>query len=87
MDRNTFWSHTAPSYEKTDCNDDDQVSLIEQSTEVPHVVTSSTIIHYHITTADSDSEDPSIEVRFFQTASVEHKDQRERKLNWFNKNR
>lgn len=77
MDKNTFWSHTAQSYELIDDSDTARTNILDRDTDI------STI--YHIITVDDEIEEPFIEVRVFRTAEVEVKDRRERKFHWLNR--
>jgi hypothetical protein len=86
MDRNTFWSHTAPSCEPIKSGEpyenDNVCSLIDNDRE-PFSRISSSNTHYHIESGCSD-EQPSITVRVFHTIDIEHEDQREKRFKWLN---
>lgn len=86
MDRTTFWSHTAPSYESIDSSEslDDALSTHHENRECDSSSSYHSIIHYHIESIELD-EEPSITVRVFHTIDVEHEDRREKKFRWFNK--
>lgn len=83
MDKNTFWSQTAPSYELLDYDDG-----LQGHDEVHHRVR----IHednfstsYTIVSFEDEEDEPVIEVRVFRTANVEQKDLREKKFHWLSR--
>ena len=80
MDKNTFWSHTAPSYELIDY--DDNADFMQHEIR-GHISTTSA--DFKITAIGGFREEPAIEVRVFHTAKVEYKDRREKSFNWLNK--
>lgn len=85
MDRNTFWSHTAPSYELIESDDScENVYSLSGDEGEQRLWSSSSTTHYHIEALPSDDQ-PSITVRVFHTIDVEHEDRREKKFKWFNK--
>lgn len=81
MDKNTFWSQTAPAYDLLEY--DDESSKLQVA--AAHHADESFSLKYTIVSFDEEEDDPVIEVRVFHTARVELEDRRERKFHWFNK--
>ena len=82
MDKNTFWSQTAPSYDLLEYDDD---SLERQSRENIRESDENFTSTYTVVSFEDEADEPIIEVRIFRTASVELKDRREKKLHWFSR--
>ncbi|NVP03205.1 hypothetical protein HWA77_23645 [Photobacterium damselae subsp. damselae] len=82
MDKNTFWSQTAPSYDLLEY--DDESSEIRAAATARHADENFSL-KYTVVSFDDEEDDPVIEVRVFRTASVELEDRRERKFHWFNR--
>ncbi|OBT07888.1 hypothetical protein A9264_05305 [Vibrio sp. UCD-FRSSP16_10] len=83
MDKNTFWSQTAPSYDLLDYDDESQEHEIAHHRvriQEDNFTTSYTVVSF-----EDEEDEPVIEVRFFRTANVEQKDLREKKFHWFSR--
>jgi len=83
MDKNTFWSQTAPS--SYDLLEDDDDSLERRSQANVRQSDENFTSTYTVVSFEDEADDPVIEVRVFRTASVELKDRRERKFHWFSR--
>ena len=82
MDKNTFWSQTAPSYDLVDYDEhSEDIEQICNRVIYPEDATTS----YAIVSFDDEdeSEKPVIEVMVFHTANVEQKDLKEKKFQFF----
>lgn len=87
MDRNTFWSHTAPSYELIESgnsNSNCNVHSLRGEERSPQLFNSISTTYYHIEASSTDDR-PLVTVRVFHTVDVDHEDRRERKFKLFNK--
>lgn len=85
MDRNTFWSHTAPSYELIESdNSNRNVHSLRGEERSPQLLNSISTTNYHIDASSTDDR-PLVTVRVFHTVDVDHEDRRERKFKLFNK--
>lgn len=81
MNKNTFWSHTAPSYELID--DDQGVDCINQCQKGLADTTSSISLNAKV---GCEGDEVFIEIRVFHTASVDSLDRREKKFIFSKKN-
>ncbi|WP_299807804.1 hypothetical protein [uncultured Shewanella sp.] len=82
MDKNTFWSQTAPSYDLLDYDDEPLKFRLPKNVRQPDESFTAT---YTVVSFDDEADEPVVEVRVFRTASVELKDLREKKFHWFSR--
>ncbi|WP_104027878.1 hypothetical protein [Vibrio jasicida] len=84
MDKNTFWSHTAPSYElipdsEFPCSEEQQCRTKKQDNWVKcQVVQSTTYLVFEGT-----DDDEVIEVREFKTSTANTQSSKDKESRWF----